>query len=156
MHLPHFWSEFLQINPDAVSALHKKTIILGHHYIKTKTFCHTTVYSNTYTAITSPVESTLPPNVVWTSIWSGLLQIFPGFSQYKSLRVSQSPVPEGLSRSNQGVQHFGPVIQEGRTLQFEFSAQISHFFKNWFLTPYHNSCLTLLKSQHLCTVNIVD
>ncbi len=69
---------------------------------------------STYAAITFPVEATLSPDVVWTSIWSGFLQIFFLYSLRREGRLSQSPFPEGLSRSNQSVQHSGPVIQERR------------------------------------------
>ena len=61
----------------------------------------------TYLKITSPAVPTLSPDRVVTSMLPGSGQIFPGFSLRRSLRVSQSPVPEGSSLSNQPVQHSG-------------------------------------------------
>ena len=43
--------------------------------------------------------------MVSTSMPTGLSQILPGFSSRRFERVSQSPVPVGLSRSNHSVQH---------------------------------------------------
>ena len=54
----------------------------------------------------SPVEMAgVLVSVVTASIATGVVQIFPGFSLCRLERVSQSPVPLGLSLSNQSVQH---------------------------------------------------